>query len=126
MPKKLEKDFKGEMVDAVFADGGYGTRIEDQFRVGFPDLVLSLPSTGLVIVEAKIFTGNQFKPRDRQYIEMTRINGGGGKTAIVGVKDRRHYFHFNSLVCGIDNCIAQEEGETFCDVFRRYIRSYYG
>lgn len=91
----LENRVKARIVEEMMRSNGYARRIEDQYLVGTPDLILSLPSTGLVMTEAKVFTGNVFEPSPRQYIEMKRIEAGGGKTLLVGWK--AGIFHLHGL-----------------------------
>lgn len=125
---KLEADYKGAMVEAIKAAGGYATRIEDQYRVGMPDLIFSMQSTGLVIAEAKRFTGNFFEPSPRQYLEMKLIDDGGGVALLVGVKEGVHYLHCTNLqdhprgrVLAKD-CVMQQPGETFPQLFQRWYK----
>ena len=90
---KLEAAHKKDIVDAIRDASGYATRIEDQFRVGVLDLILSMPSTGIVLAEAKRFDGRFFEPSPRQYIEMCRIDQGGGVALLIGIKDGLYYLH---------------------------------
>ena len=90
---KLEADWKKDIVDAIKASGGYATRVEDQYRVGTLDLILCTPETGIVLAEAKRFTGAFFEPSPRQYIEMCAIDDGGGVALLIGIKDGWYYLH---------------------------------
>lgn len=126
--RKSEADYKGEMVRDVRDAGGYATRIEDQYRVGFPDLLFCFPDTGVVIAEAKIFDGNIFRPRGRQYIEMCEIEDGGGRTVLIGVKKGKHYL--SSLIrddilrgtVDMRDCIEQGDDESFPEVLKRWFK----
>jgi len=123
MASKLESAYKSDMVRAVKAEGGYARRIEDQFGVGILDTILILPSTGAIFAEVKRFTGNFFEPSPRQWIEMQRINAGGGLSLLIGVKTGTkgpHYFHHEAKVAYVENCVVQEDGESFCDALRRW------
>lgn len=125
---KLESDYKAAMRDSIMEAGGYATRIEDQYRVGFPDLLLSLPNTGLVIAEAKRFDANIFRPSPRQYIEMCRIEDGGGRTVLIGVKNGKHYLSRlvrDDILRGtVDrrDCVEQTDDESFAEVFQRWFK----
>lgn len=125
---KLESDYKAAMRDAILEAGGYATRIEDQYRVGFPDFVLSMPDTGIVIAEAKRFDANIFRPSPRQYIEMCRIEDGGGLTVLIGVRKDKHYLSRlvrDDILRGtVDrrDCVEQGDDETFPEVFQRWFK----
>jgi len=122
---KLEADHKKDIVDAIRKAGGYATRIEDQYRVGVLDLILSMPSTGIVLAEAKRFTGTFFEPSPRQYIEMCRIDDGGGVALLIGIKDGKYYLHGTNRdahpTCAgrvkAQDCLA---GDDFVEVFQRW------
>lgn len=120
---KLEAAYKKAMVDAVKAEGGYGRRIEDQYGVGILDTILILPTTGPIFAEVKRFTGMRFNPSDRQFVEMERINSGGGLSVLIGVKDDRNYFHVAAKVALVENCVIQLDDESFCDALRRWVRT---
>lgn len=123
---KLESDYKKLMVDSVNAAGGYARRIEDQYGVGILDLVFSMPETGLILAEAKRFTGNFFEPSGRQYIEMMRVDDGGGVALLIGVKEGRHYLHGTNRDdaprgrAWAKDCIVQLEGESFSELLTRW------
>lgn len=120
---KLEAAHKKDIVDAINKAGGYATRIEDQYRVGVLDLILSMPSTGIVLAEAKRFTGNFFEPSARQYIEMCRIDDGGGVALLIGVKDGVYYLHGTNRNdeprgrAWVEDCLF---GVNFPEVFQRW------
>jgi hypothetical protein len=126
--KKLESDYKAEMVKAINDAGGYATRVEDQYRVGLLDLIFSMPSTGIVLAEAKRFTGLCFEPRARQFIEMCRVDKGGGLALLIGVKNEVHYLHGTNLLdpqrgrVYTKDCIVQRDGETFPELFQRWYK----
>jgi len=87
-----------------------------------------MPQTGIIIAEAKVFDGNIFRPRSRQYIEMCRIEDGGGKTVLIGVKNDKHYLHSllrDDILRGTvhkDDCIVQDDDESFVGVFLRWFK----
>jgi hypothetical protein len=125
MSNKLEAARKKDIVDAVKAAGGYATRIEDQYRVGTLDLILSLPETGIVLAEAKRFTGGFFEPSPRQYIEMCAIDDGGGVALLIGIKNEHYYLH--GLMRGGDIHHRGRVPDTWChigtdfvEVFKRW------
>lgn len=125
---KLEAEYKKKIVDAFLGEGGYATRVEDQYRVGLLDLILILPSTGTVLAEAKRFEGTFFEPSPRQWIEMTRIDSGGGTALLIGVKKEIHYLAATVYTDGHrgrvtqNEWVKQREGEDFPDLFRRWYK----
>src|SRR5690349_17049090 len=118
---KLESEWKKHMVLSVKDHGGYGTRIEDQFRVGFPDTVLATPKTGLFLFEVKRFDGLFFAASPRQWIEIKQINAGGGKAGLVGIHIKHNSFFIakpgDEERAYAARCTAQREGETFAQLF---------
>jgi len=122
MNNQLESGYKKDWVKAVKKAGGYARRIEDQYGVGILDTVIKLPELPVVFVEAKRFTGNQFKPRDRQWVEMDLIEKAGGKSCLIGVKDDMCYFSKITKLARVEDCVIQNDGETFCDAFRRWYK----
>lgn len=122
---KLESEYKKDMVREVRAEGGYGRRIEDQYAVGILDTVLKLPDLPVIFAEVKRFTNNIFKPRPRQHVEMIDINAAGGVSVLIGVRvgtKRPYYFHRETEVAHVDNCVVQQDGESFCDALRRWYK----
>lgn len=126
---KLENEYKAMLVAGINAAGGYATRIEDQYRVGVLDLILSMPQTGIVLAEAKRFTGNVFEPSPRQYIEMCRIDDGGGKALLIGIKGDKFYLHGTHRVSQTvrgrvlaEHCVIQQENEKLPDLFIRWYK----
>jgi hypothetical protein len=63
--------------------GFYARRIEDQYSVGFPDLILKLPSFSWVFAEAKVVRGSFFNPSPRQLVELVRLDQAGNCWSIV-------------------------------------------
>lgn len=88
-----ETKFKLLVVAAQRRAGGYARRIEDQYAVGIPDLIIGVPDRGLMMVEAKVFTGSTFGPTPRQFVELCRIEDGGGTAALLGFNKRDHVCH---------------------------------
>lgn len=122
---KLESEYKSKIVKEVKAAGGWARRIEDQFGVGILDTILLLPNIPVIFAEFKRFDGNFFKPRDRQWVEMTQINNAGGVSALIGVKigtDGPYYFHHEAKVAYVENCVVQQDDESFCDALRRWYK----
>jgi hypothetical protein len=128
---KLEAWFKGNIVTDIRKAGGYARRVEDQYGVGILDLILSLPETGLILAEAKRFTGRFFEPSPRQYIEMLAVDAGGGKALLIGVKDDVFYLSGTVRDDGvrgrafIERCAVQQEGETFPQLLQRWYKGKY-
>lgn len=120
MIESLESAYKVKMVKAIKDAGGYARRIEDQYGVGILDMILCLPTTGMICAEAKRFKGNFFKPSPRQYVEMERINNGGGLSLLIGIKEGVHYLHHSTMTAFVDNCVVQQNGESFPDLLMRW------
>lgn len=120
---KLEAAWKKDIVSAVKAAGGYATRVEDQYRVGTLDLILSTLETGIVLAEAKRFEGLFFEPSPRQYIEMCAIDDGGGVALLIGIRDGRFYLHGTNRDdhprgrAWAMHCLV---GDDFVEVFKRW------
>jgi hypothetical protein len=120
---KLEADHKRDIVAAMKKYGGYARRVEDQYAVGTLDLILSTPRTGLVLAEAKRVRGGGFGPSPRQYVEMCRIEDGGGVPLLIGIADSRFWLHqldrnkegFVSLT----GCVA---GDSFPETFELWFK----
>ena len=53
MPRKNEKRFHSELIDAVRTAGGYGMRLQRQFIKGVPDVGLKHPRLPFTFVEVK-------------------------------------------------------------------------
>lgn len=125
---KLESEYKKAMCDAINREGGYATRIEDQYRVGVLDMILSMPETGIILAEAKRFTGQQFSPSLRQQVELVHIERGGGHALMIGVKEGKHYLsgpNLSDKIYGVihaRDCVIQEDGESFPELFVRWFK----
>lgn len=128
MSRKLESGYKGDIVKAINSAGGYATRVEDQYLVGRLDLVLSMPETGLVLAEAKRFTHKFFEPSPRQYVEMCRVDNGGGTALLIGIKGERYYLHSTNRKdhprgrVYVEQCVEQRDDEKFPDTFIRWFK----
>lgn len=126
--KKLESGYKKDIVDAVNKAGGYATRVEDQYRVGILDLILAFPETGIVLAEAKRFTGNFFEPSPRQFIEMCNIDKGGGVALLIGIKNETYFLSKTNLLdpqrgrVYTEDCTIQMDWEAFPAVFKRWFK----
>lgn len=88
---KLEADYKREIVREVKLAGGYARRIEDQYSVGFPDLIVVYKAA--CFIEVKRIIGNVFAPSPRQYIELLALNKPPVCFAmLVGVDENGRYY----------------------------------
>src|SRR6185369_14658652 len=77
--RKSEADIKRDVVYEVKMALGYARRIEDQFSVGFPDMVIILCGGPVCFAEFKRFSGNIFQPTPRQFVELQRIQKASEK-----------------------------------------------
>lgn len=111
-----EADFKRKIVADVKKHGGYARRIEDQFSVGFPDMVLRpVNSPAVFFVEAKIFIGGQFKPTERQLIELRRIHSPVSCGIVMGynVREKVTYADLPREVLRVDDAVIKREEEDY-------------
>lgn len=117
-----EADAKRRIVENVRKRGGYARRIEDQFSVGFPDLVIQTSAEMPVFfIEAKIIRGQSFGPTPRQYVEMGRLSVSRYSVPLLaGFKDGRWYLHPRADQVSIDQCFAQPEGLDFFDTLEQW------
>lgn len=99
---KLESAYKTQMVKDVNIMGGYAHRIEDQYSVGFPDCIFILPDRHPCFAEVKRFTGNQFGPRPRQFVELQRIQQSSTKVAACVIGIKRDVFYIANPQLTID------------------------
>lgn len=116
-----ESSVKTKMVKEVKAAGGYARRIEDQFGVGIPDLIMILPGSPVYFAEVKIIKGNVFSPSERQFIEMGRMYiSDKVEPIMVGWKNGKHYIGLPEKTLTVDKCMAQRDDENFAQMLRRW------
>lgn len=73
-----EADIKRDMVAKMKDEGGYARRLEDQYAVGLPDMVM-IPKGGPVFfVEVKIIRAQHYGATPRQFEELKRIAAADG------------------------------------------------
>lgn len=119
---KPESKAKNAIVDAFTENGHYARRFEDQFYVGFPDLILIPKGYPVFFVEAKVFTGNVFRPRLRQWVELDHLSLSPKHAvpAMLGVKNGVHclarYGHEIKMV----DCVVQRDGEHIVELVKRF------
>lgn len=117
-----EADFKRRVVAAVKAEGGYARRIEDKFSVGMPDMIIVPASSPVVFfVEAKIFIGNQFRPTERQLVELRRLHRGPAFGVVLGfdIKNKVAYASHPQEVIRTETALRMNPGETYSSFFNR-------
>jgi hypothetical protein len=115
-----ESDVKRKIVDAIRAEGGYARRIEDQFSVGMPDLILIPRACPVVWAEVKIVDGNVFGPTPRQLIELEKLQRSPYSVPmVIGWKRGIHYISPPGLKIRLGECDEQREDETIGDFIRR-------
>lgn len=94
-----EADWKRKIVKQFKDAGHYARRIEDQYSVGFPDLVIGPSGMATVFVEVKIVRGQKLAPSPRQYIELMALHNPPYRFGVVlGVEERlgmETHFHFS-------------------------------
>lgn len=95
---RSESEWKTWFAGALRREGHYARRIEDQFSVGFPDLVIGARSFSPAFVEVKLVSSGHYDPRPRQYIELVQLHRPPLSYGIVmGVEDGEMY-HFSEPV----------------------------
>lgn len=89
----IEADIKRRAVDTLKAAGWYARRHEDQFGVGFPDMLIRGPNIDAIWAEWKVFDGNVFGPTPRQLLELMRIQQPHPRpcTCVIGYKRGMYY-----------------------------------
>ena len=115
-----ESGVKSAIVKAIRDEGGYARRIEDQFSVGMPDLVLIPNRCPVVWAEVKLVSGRTFHPTQRQLIELHRLYRSPYSIPImIGWKAGTHYISPPKITARLEECDAQEDGESIGDFIRR-------
>lgn len=119
---KSEGDVKRFIVKEFKARGHYARRIEDQFSVGFPDLVLVMKGDyPVTFAEAKMIRGAKFGPTDRQYVEMTRLAISKHSVPIlIGYLDGCFYLHPHAKEAQLINCTTQMADENIVQLIQRF------
>ena len=122
-----ESTVKTAIVASIRASGGYARRIEDRHAVGILDTILVPKGYPVFFAEVKMIKGLTFRPTDRQYIEMRRINevsGGIHMFAIlIGYKDGVYYFHEATNHAEVSDCFSVTTSEM--DFPRQLIQFYH-
>lgn len=121
-----EADVKRAMVKRMFAEKGYARRIEDQFSVGFPDLI-TIPRNGpTLFLEIKIIRGLSFGVTERQLIEIQRINDARRELCafMVGYKDGTFYYSPAAKSVKIQDCYRQQDCLNLSQNLRYFVEHY--
>lgn len=122
-----EADVKRDMVKKIKEEGGYGRRIEDQYAVGLPDLIM-IPAGGPVFfVEVKIIRAQSFGATPRQLEELKRITAADGFlhhaiTALIGYggNTKRLYISEPTLKTKADGLLFAERPWNITDLLKTY------
>lgn len=94
-----ESDYKTKMVKEIRKAGGYARRFEDRYAVGIIDTLLVPRGYPAFWAEAKIVRYGKFRPTDRQFIELKRINEAGSGHMfgiVIGIMGGTYYFSENA------------------------------
>lgn len=126
----LESNHKTKLVKELRAAGWYARRIEDQYGVGIPDIVVGIPFGPTVMVEAKMVPHQSFGPTPRQLIELNRWSDRAKSQSvysphyrlswILGFKEGLMYLHTAVEQVKIGDCLAQLPGEPAAEFFTRF------
>jgi hypothetical protein len=122
---KLESQLKSKLVlDCKKDRHCYARRIEDQYAVGLPDLIVAPEGFPTCMIEAKRVEHRKFAPSPRQYIELGRFDNAPAsrRSLILGFKDGLYYLHNYVEEITIDDCEVSDTGETFPMFLRRFLR----
>lgn len=118
-----EADAKRAIVENIKSRGGYARRIEDNFGVGFPDLVVQTSAYYPVFfIEAKIVDGHHFGPTPRQYVELKRLAiSRYSHPMIAGFSliSRKWFLHPYAEKAHVKDCFRQTERD-FYDTLESY------
>lgn len=117
-----EAEAKRRIVENIKARGGYARRIEDQFSVGFPDLVIQTSEAlPVFFTEAKIIRGLSFGPTPRQYVEMSRLAVSRYSVPVLaGWNGSRWYLHRRIERALVSECFEQPDGCDFFDTLEQW------
>lgn len=119
-----ESDEKRKIVENIKQRGGYARRIEDQFSVGFPDIVAQTSEPMPVFfIEAKIIDGHTFGPSPRQYVEMRRLAVSRYAVPLLAGYSplaRKWYLHRRAEKVHVTECYAQLNGVDFFDTLEAW------
>lgn len=87
---KTEGEWKTVICSQLRDAGWYARRIEDQFGVGFPDMITKKINRVPMLVEAKMVRGRYFEPTARQLIDLRQLHNPPYCYAILlGIDDRK-------------------------------------
>lgn len=119
-----EAEAKRRIVENIKARGGYARRIEDNFSVGFPDLIVQTSSElPVFFIEAKLTGFTSFGPTPRQYVEMNRLAVSRYAIPLLAGWSNENgvwYLHRRAEIALIPNCFVQPDGLDFFDTLEAW------
>lgn len=126
-----ESNHKTKLVKALKERGWYARRIEDQYAVGIPDILVGIPFGPTLMVEAKMVAHQSFGPTPRQMIELDRWTKRGRDAVggeditfrlswVLGFKNGLMYLHTAQEQVKLEDCMAQTPGEHPVEFFTRF------
>ena len=125
-----ESNHKTKLVKALKERGWYARRIEDQYAVGIPDILVGVPFGPTLMVEAKMVPHQSFGPTPRQMIELQRWTKNANSQAVqsptrrlswvLGFKNGLMYLHTAQEQVKLEDCMAQTPGEHPVEFFTRF------
>lgn len=77
---KTENECKTAFCTDVRNTGGFARRIEDQYGVGIPDMLVVPRGGPVFLIEAKIIRSTKWGATQRQGVELTRFRDAVGDT----------------------------------------------
>lgn len=125
---KTESDLKTKFVkDLRSVDGWYATRIEDQYTVGRPDILVAVPWGPTLMIEAKVVKHQIFGPTPRQWIELQRfvtaVSHGGRRSLVLGFKEGRMYLCDAADQVRLGDCLKSDMDEPPHIFIVRFLRN---
>jgi hypothetical protein len=102
-----ESEWKRYLIRSIRAQGGVGHRVEDKFKVGWPDLIF-IPRMGPVFfIEAKIIKGAKLACTELQQVRLEELwRPPHALSAIIGFKPGFSQFYIGQDGDKLNDCLA--------------------
>lgn len=113
---KTESELKTEFVKKLRSvNGWYATRIEDQYTVGRPDILVGVLYGPTLMIEAKVVKHQIFGPTPRQWVELQRFALGSPhairRSLVLGFKEGRMYLCEAADQVRLGDCLKSDMDE---------------
>lgn len=118
-----ESEYKTALCNALKKEGTYARRIEDEFSVGFPDMIIIPPAAKIFFVEAKVVRAKFFDPSPRQYVELMRLSKSAHCVAcLLGFMGGELYLHTITQRATLGGSTKKKDDETLTQFFNRFYK----